>query len=116
MIEIKNIDDYIKDFPIETQDKLKKIRDIIKEEAPEAIEKISYKMPTFYQNGNLVHFAGYKNHIGFYPTPEAIEHFKEELSCYKGGKGSVQFPLIDDIPYDLIRKIIKYRVNSKKCP
>lgn len=80
--------------------------------APEAEEKISYQMPTFALYGNLVHFAAHKNHIGFYPTPSGIEAFKEELSAYKGAKGSVQFPLDQPMPYDLISKIVKFRVKE----
>ncbi len=95
---------------------------MIKEAAPEATEKISYQMPTFYLHGNLVHFAAYKKHIGFYPSPSGIEAFKEEISSYKWAKGSVQFPLDKPIPYELIRKITIYRVkenveklNIKNC-
>ena len=83
---------------------------MIKEAAPEATEKISYQMPTFYLHGNLVHFAAYKEHIGFYLSPSGIEAFKEEISSYKWAKGSVQFPLDKPIPYDLIRRITAYRV------
>ena len=95
---------------------LVKIRAVIKESAPEAVEKISYQMPAFYLNGDLVWFGAYKHHIGFYPIPSGIEAFKQELSAYKRAKGSVQFPLDKPIPYDLIRKIVKYRVaeNLKK--
>lgn len=111
-----NVDEYINQFPDEVQQKLQQLRDIILEAAPEAIEKISYQMPTFYLKGNLVHFAAYKNHIGFYPTPSGIEEFTEELSKYKGGKGSIQFPMFEPLPLDLIRRIVEYRVkeNNKK--
>ena len=85
---------------------------MIKEAAPEATEKISYQMPTFYLHGNLVHFAAYKKHIGFYLSPSGIEAFKEEISSYKWAKGSVQFPLDKPIPYELIRKITIYRVKE----
>ena len=118
MTEYKNVDEYIAAFDPEVQTILQKIREIVKELVPEATEKISYQMPTFYLNGNLVHFAAFKKHIGFYPTPNGIEAFQEELSKYKGAKGSVQFPLNQPIPYDLIRKIVLYRLeesmNSKK--
>jgi uncharacterized protein YdhG (YjbR/CyaY superfamily) len=107
-----SIDDYIATFPEETQKILKKIRGTIKAAAPDAEEKISYQMPTFAQKGNLVHFAAFKNHIGFYPTPTGIEKFKKELSVYEGAKGSVQFPLDKPIPYDLISKIVKFRVKE----
>lgn len=116
-IVFNTIDEYIMQFPIEVQETLKTLRIVIKEAAPEAKEKISYKMPTFTLNGNLVHFAAYKNHIGFYPTPSGIEAFKEELSKYKGAKGSVQFPIKESLPYELISKIVKYRVveNMRKA-
>ncbi len=106
------IDEYIAEFPQEIQQILQQIRAVIKEVAPQATEKISYQMPTFYLQGNLVHFAAFKSHIGFYPVPSGIEKFKEELSQYKGGKGSVQFPLDEPIPYDLIRRITLYRVEE----
>ena len=91
---------------------LKEIRATIKAAAPEAEEKISYQMPTFFLNGNLVHFAAFKKHIGFYPTPTGIEKFKKELSVYEGAKGSVQFPLDKPMPYALITKIVKFRVKE----
>jgi uncharacterized protein YdhG (YjbR/CyaY superfamily) len=96
--QITTIDEYIAQFPEEVQQILGKIRAIIKEEAPGATEKISYQLPTFYLNGNLVHFGAHEHHIGFYPTPSGIEAFKEELSIYKGAKGSVQFPLDQPCP------------------
>jgi len=110
------IDDYINSFPKDIQELLKQIRLTIKNTAPEAIETINYKMPTFQFNGNLVHFAAYKQHIGFYPAPSGIEAFKKDLSEYKWAKGSVQFPLDKPIPLDLIAEIVKFRVieNSKK--
>lgn len=111
------IDEYIAGFPPEIQQILVKIRSVVHEAAPQATEKISYQMPTFFLNGNLVHFAAFKNHIGFYPVPSGIEAFKEELSAYKGAKGSVQFPYKQPIPYDLIRRIVLFRVeeNLKKA-
>ena len=106
----ESIDDYISKFPPEIQEILSTIRKVIKEAAPEAKEKISYQMPTFELHGNLVHYAAFKNHIGFYPTPNGIDAFKEELSGYKGAKGSIQFPINQPMPYELISKIVKYRV------
>ena len=110
------IDEYIATFPKDMQKIMKEIRATIKAAAPRATEKISYQMPTFYLNGNLVHFAAFKKHIGFYPAPRGIEAFKKELSAYKGAKGSVQFPLDKPIPLKLIAKIVKFRVteNLKK--
>ena len=104
---------YISQFPENVQLILTQIRKIILTEVPEANEKIAYGMPGFYLNGKpLVYFAAYKNHIGFYATPNGHENFKEELSKYKQGKGSVQFPLKEDIPYELIRKIVIFRKES----
>jgi uncharacterized protein YdhG (YjbR/CyaY superfamily) len=111
---INTIDEYISKCPVEVQAILYEIRQTIKEAAPEAEEKISYQMPAFYLKGNLVYFALCKNHIGFYPTPSGIEAFKEELSVYKGAKGSVQFPLNKPMPLELIKKIVKYRVDENK--
>ncbi|MEJ7681067.1 MAG: DUF1801 domain-containing protein [Segetibacter sp.] len=91
--KIKDIDHYIEFFPKETREILIKVRETIKQFAPEAEETINYQIPTFTLKGNLVHFAAYKNHIGFYPTPSGIEKFKEELSAYEGAKGSVKFPI-----------------------
>lgn len=108
----KTIDDYIAGFPEDVQLKLQKIRETIRDAAPDAVEKISYQMPTFALEGNLVHFAAFKNHIGFYPAPRGIEAFQEELSAYQGGKGSVQFPLEQPVPYDLIRRIVVFRVKD----
>jgi uncharacterized protein YdhG (YjbR/CyaY superfamily) len=110
----KTIDEYIAGFPPSVQDILQKIKATIREAAPEAQEKISYQMPTFTLNGNLVHFAAFKNHIGFYPIPSGIEAFKEDLSPYKQGKGSVQFPLDQPIPYDLIARITAFRVQENQ--
>jgi len=107
-----NIDEYIHSFPEEIQILLEQIRATIRQAAPEAEEAIKYAMPTFVLNGNLVHFAAFKHHIGFYPVPSGIEAFKEELSVYKGAKGSVQFPLDQPMPLELISKIVKFRVNE----
>ncbi len=113
---LQTIDEYILTFPSNVQEILSQLRTVIKEEAKDAQEKISYQMPTFYLYGNLVHFAAFKNHIGFYPGSEGIEAFQQELSRYKGGKGSVQFPIEEPLPYELIRTIVRYRVleNSKR--
>lgn len=110
------IDEYMAAFPEDVQEKLRQIRETIQTAAPEATEKISYQMPTFYLNGNLVHFAAFKNHIGFYPTPSAMEQFKERLSVYKQGKGSVQFPIDEPLPLNLITEMVLARVleNQKK--
>jgi uncharacterized protein YdhG (YjbR/CyaY superfamily) len=105
-----NIDEYITNYPDDVQAKLQTLRETIREVAPEASETISYGMPTFQLKGNLVHFAAFKNHIGFYPVPTGIEAFKEELSVYKQGKGSVQFPLDQPLPLELVRKIVAFRV------
>ena len=110
--QFHTIDEYIATFPENVQDILGKIRKVIREAAPEAEETSSYGMPTFKLNGNLVHFAAYENHIGFYPTPSGIETFKEELSAYKGGKGSVQFPIDKPVPFDLVEKIVFFRVEE----
>ncbi|PJN87718.1 iron chaperone [Bacillus sp. mrc49] len=111
------IDEYILQFPEEVQEILKTVRNVIKAAAPEASEKISYQMPTFAIHGNLVHFAAYKNHIGFYPTPSGISAFEDALSDYKRSKGAVQFPLNKPIPYDVISEIVTFRVeeNIKKA-
>lgn len=108
--DLKSIDAYISKFKPETQEILKELRGVIHECAPEAIEKISYQMPTFALFGNLVHFAAYEHHIGFYPAPSAIEAFSKELSQYKNAKGSVQFPINAPLPYDLIKAMVKFRV------
>ena len=116
-VQFNNIDEYIATFPGEVQKKLKQMRATIRAAAPEAQERISYQMPAFTLNGNLVYFAAFKNHIGFYPTPGGIEAFKEELSHYVQGKGSIQFPLDEPLPLDLISRLVKQRVadNLKKA-
>jgi uncharacterized protein YdhG (YjbR/CyaY superfamily) len=108
------VDGYIAQFPPAVQEILARIRAVIQEAAPEATEKISYGMPTFYLKGNLVHFGAHQNHIGFYPAPSGIEAFQDELSAYKGAKGSVQFPLDKPIPYHLIARITRYRVAENQ--
>jgi uncharacterized protein YdhG (YjbR/CyaY superfamily) len=110
----KDIDQYISTFPEDVQVILENIRKTVHEVAPDAIEAISYQMPTFKLKGNLVHFAAYKKHIGFYPTPSGLTGFKEELSKYPTSKGAVQFPLDRPIPYDLIKRIVEYRVEETK--
>jgi uncharacterized protein YdhG (YjbR/CyaY superfamily) len=110
------IDEYIALFPKEIRKILTGLRKTIRAAAPDAAERISYQMPTYWQNGNLVHFAAYKNHIGFYPTPSGIQAFKKELSDYEGSKGAIRFPIDKPLPLDLIRNIAEYRVleNAKK--
>lgn len=114
--DFQSVDEYIETFPESVRQKLQKIREVIHKAAPDAEEVISYQMPTFKLKGNLVHFAGYENHIGFYPAPSGIAAFKDELNDYKWAKGSVQFPLDQPLPFDLITKIVKFRVqeNSNK--
>ena len=108
----QNIDEYIADFPPDIQKILQKIRLTIRRAAPKAEETIKYRMPTFTLNGNLVHFAAFKKHIGFYPTPTGTKEFQKELSIYKRAKGSVQFPLDQPIPFGLISQIVKFRVKE----
>jgi uncharacterized protein YdhG (YjbR/CyaY superfamily) len=108
----KDIDEYIASFPRDIQEILEKLRVTIREAAPEAEETISYHIPTFTLKGNLVHFAAYKKHIGFYPAPSGIAKFKKELSAYEGAKGSVKFPLAKPIPFSLISEIVKFRVEE----
>lgn len=109
-ITYQSIDEYISQFSPEVQEILQTLRRVIKESAPDAKEKISYQMPTFDLHGNLVHFAAFTKHIGFYPTPSGIATFQHELSPYKSAKGSVQFPIDKPLPYDLIRRIVEFRV------
>lgn len=109
----KTIDEYIAGFPQDVQEILEKVRMTIREAAPDAEETISYQMPTFTLNGRyLIYFAAYKKHIGLYPVPRGAEEFKEELSAYKGGKGTVRFPLDKPIPFDLISRIVKFRMKE----
>lgn len=108
----KNINEYIASFPSDVQEILEKIRATVREAAPDAKEAIKYKMPTFTLNGNLVHFAAFKNHIGFYPAPRGVEELKDEIAPYEGAKSSLRFPLDQPIPYDLIRKVVKFRVEK----
>ena len=110
MAPAANIDAYIKQFPKEVQALLQQMRTVIKKAAPKAEEAIKYGIPTFVLNGNLVHFGGYKNHIGFYPAPSGLEEFKKELAKYEGSKGTVRFPLDKPLPVGLITQIVKFRV------
>jgi len=109
-VVFSSIDEYIMTFPKDVQEVLKELRETIKAAAPNAGERISYQMPTFFLKGNLVHFAAYQKHIGFYPTPSGIQAFKKELSVYKNAKGSVQFPIDKPLPLELISRIVKFRV------
>jgi uncharacterized protein YdhG (YjbR/CyaY superfamily) len=111
----KTIDEYIAAFPENVQTILEKLRSVIRETAPEAEETIDYGIPTFKLKGNLVHFAAFKNHTSFYPTPSAIEAFKKELSPFKQSKGTVQFPLDEPIPFDLVKKIVKFRAKENEA-
>jgi uncharacterized protein YdhG (YjbR/CyaY superfamily) len=107
---LKTVDEYISNFPTDVQRSLQSIRQVIKEIAPTAIESIAYGMPAYKIGGKpLIYFAGFKNHIGLYPTPSGISEFSKEISQYKQGKGSIQFPLVKPIPIDLIKKIVKFR-------
>ena len=108
----KDIDEYIARFPRDVQEKLEQIRKTVRKAAPDAEEAISYQIPTFTLHGNLVHFAAFKEHIGFYPAPRGNEQFRQELSAYEGGKGTVRFPLDKPIPFDLITKMVKFRVEE----
>jgi uncharacterized protein YdhG (YjbR/CyaY superfamily) len=109
---IENVDQYISTFPQSTQALLQQMRATIREAAPQAEEVISYQMPAFRFHGVLVYFAGYKNHIGFYPTPSGIQKFKQELSVFKNSKGAVQFPLSKPLPIELIKRIVSFRVQE----
>lgn len=112
----KTIDEYIDQCPSEIQGRLREIRKIIKENAPDAEERISYQMPAFFKHGVIVYFAGQKNHLGFYPTSSGIEHFKAELAGYNFSKGAIQFPYDKPLPAELIRRITQFRLeeNLKK--
>lgn len=108
--EYQTIDEYIDLFTPEVREKMRELRRVIREAAPEATEKISWQMPTFYLHGNLVHFAGHKNHIGFYPGANGVEHFLPRLTAYHTSKGGIQFPLKDALPGDLVQEIVRFRV------
>lgn len=111
----KTIDEYISSFPKPVQSLLQQVRQTIHKAAPEAEEAISYAIPTFKLNGNLVHFAAFKNHIGFYPAPTGLKEFEKDLSPYMQGKGSVQFPLDQPLPMALITKIVKFRAEQNRA-
>jgi uncharacterized protein YdhG (YjbR/CyaY superfamily) len=111
-LKVNTIDEYIAGYPKEIKAILQRTRKIINKAAPGATEAISYGMPTFKLNGNLVHFAAQKQHLGFYPTPSGVARFQQELTPYKTSKGAVQFPFDQPIPYDLIEKITRFRVNE----
>ena len=108
----ETIDEYISQYPVEIREILEQVRTAIKEAAPMATETISYRMPTFKLKGNLVHFAAHQKHIGFYPTPSAINEFSEDLKPYKTSKGAIQFPLDESMPFDLIRRMVEFRVKE----
>lgn len=108
----KDIDEYIAGFPEDIREILEQIRATVREAAPDARETIKYKMPTFTLNDNLVHFAVFKKHIGFYPAPRNVEEFRDELSAYDGAKSSVSFPFDKPIPFELIRRIVEFRVKG----
>lgn len=118
MNQHSEIEHYIGQFPENVQILLQEIRTNLKNWVPEAIEKMSYGIPTFYLNGNLVHFAGYQHHIGFYPGASGIEQFKDKIKAYKNSKGAVQFPIQETLPFDLIKEITLFRVeeNLNKKP
>jgi uncharacterized protein YdhG (YjbR/CyaY superfamily) len=113
--QFNTMDEYISTFPKDIQQILREIRETIHKAAPKAEEAISYQIPTFKQNGNLVHFAAWKNHIGFYPTPSGTKEFEKELSKYHRAKGSVQFPLDEPMPLRLITKIVKFRLKQNEA-
>jgi len=109
---MKTMDEYIASFEPKIQKTLKEIRNFIKKEVPDAIEKISYGMPTFYLNGNLIHFAAFKDHYSFFPSPRGINAFEKELAQYRTGKGTLKFSIDKPIPWDIIQKVIQYRVKE----
>lgn len=114
--QFKTMDEYIRTFPDDVQRILERMRQTIRNAAPGAVEAISYQIPTFKLDGrNLAHFAAFKKHIGFYPTPSGGEAFRRELSTYKQGKGSVQFPLDKPVPYDLVRRIVLFRMKENRA-
>jgi uncharacterized protein YdhG (YjbR/CyaY superfamily) len=110
--KFKTIDEYISTFPVDMQKTLQEIRNFIKTEIPEATEKISYGIPTFYLNGNLVHFAAFKDHYGFFPSPSGIDEFEKELEPYRTGKGTLRFELDKPLPWDIIKKVIRFRIKE----
>lgn len=115
MKSYSNTEEYIEAFPKEVQKLLKEIRSTIKKAAPDAKEKIAYGIPTFTHHGNLVHFGGFKDHISFFPGGSPVEHFKNELTKYKTSKGTIQFPLDEPLPVDLIKRIVKFRMRENEA-
>jgi uncharacterized protein YdhG (YjbR/CyaY superfamily) len=112
MEQYTTVDDYLAAMPAETRAKLERLRRTVRQEAPDAVEKISYGIPTFVLHGNLVHYAGYENHIGFYPGSEAIRHFADRLEGFETGKSTVRFPLDRPLPLELVRDIVRFRVRA----
>jgi uncharacterized protein YdhG (YjbR/CyaY superfamily) len=112
MKQYKNIDEYVENFSPEVQKTLQKLRKVIKENAKDSVEAIAYGMPTFRLNGNLVHFAAYEKHIGFYPAPSGINKFEKELKSFETSKGAIKFPIEKELPWDLIGKIVEFRVGE----
>ena len=110
--QFTTIDEYIESCPEAVRPTLQTLRQVIKEEVPDDEETIKYQMPTFIYHGNLVYFAAFKNHIGFYPTPSGIDALGNEVAQYKAGKGTLQFPLNEPLPYSLIRKIVQFRLQE----
>ena len=110
--QISPIDAYISTFPSNVQDLLNQMRQTIAQAAPQAVEKMSYGMPTFFLRKNLVHFAAAKNHIGFYPAPSGVQAFKDDLAQYKTSKGAIQFPLDKPLPKELVARIVAFRVKE----
>ena len=110
----QNIDDYIVSYPLEVQESLKQMREAVRNAAPETEEIISYQMPAYREQGVLVYFGAFKNHIGFFPTASAIQYFQEELASFKTSKGTIQFPYSEPLPLDLITRIVRFRVQENK--
>lgn len=110
--QFRSIDEYISSFPDDVQEKLAELREIIREQAPVAQEKLSYQMPAFFLNGPLVYFAAYAKHIGFYPTSSGISAFKSKITKYKNSKGAVQFPIEEPLPTGLIKQMVRFRVTE----
>ena len=112
MKKYKDIDEYISNYPVDVQKTLQKLRKTIQESAPQATEAISYGIPTFRLKGNLVHFAAYDKHIGFYPASSGVEAFKDRLTGYETSKGTIRFPINEDLPWNIIKQIVKFRVSE----
>ena len=111
MVSAQNMDSYIAKFPAKVQASLKKLRKLIQQLVPDATEDIKYGMPTFVLQGNMVHFAAYQHHIGFYPAPAVIVQFEKQLKGYKTSKGAIQFPIDEPLPFELITSMVKYRLK-----